>query len=78
MSAPARITPYRDGPLIIRGPFTLTDQDGTVVEISQDTIALCRCGQSQRKPFCDGTHNAINFRADSRPQDWRAARDADL
>jgi CDGSH-type Zn-finger protein len=73
MTAPARITPYRDGPLLVRGPFTLTDQDGTTLETHQGTIALCRCGRSQRKPFCDGTHNAVGFRADSAPQDWRAA-----
>jgi len=73
MMRAARITPYRDGPLLVRGPFTLTDQDGSVIETHQQTVALCRCGRSQRKPFCDGTHNAINFRADSAPQDWRRA-----
>jgi CDGSH-type Zn-finger protein len=72
MSEPARITPYRDGPLLVRGPFTLTDQDGVEIETHQGTIALCRCGRSQRKPFCDGTHNAINFRAESAPQALRS------
>jgi CDGSH-type Zn-finger protein len=65
----ARITPYRDGPLLVRGPFTLTDQDGNEIEVLQRTIALCRCGRSRRKPFCDGMHKAVNWRAASAPQD---------
>ena len=58
-----RITPYRDGPYIIRGEFTITDQDGKEIDPHRDTIALCRCGRSQIRPFCDGTHKAIGFRA---------------
>ena len=68
MTRPARITPYRDGPLLVRGPFIITDQDGNDVDIHQATVALCRCGRSQRKPFCDGTHKAIRFRAGSAPE----------
>ncbi|HWI72988.1 MAG TPA: CDGSH iron-sulfur domain-containing protein [Baekduia sp.] len=64
----ARITPYRDGPLLVRGPFALTDQDGRAIEVHQDTIALCRCGRSRRKPFCDGTHKTTGFRAASGAQ----------
>ena len=65
MTRPARITPYRDGPLLVRGPFTMTDQDGQDIEVRQATVALCRCGRSRRKPFCDGMHKAIGFRAQS-------------
>ena len=61
----ATITPYRDGPLLVRGPFTLTDQDGNAIEVHQRTIALCRCGRSRRKPFCDGSHKIVRFRAPS-------------
>jgi CDGSH-type Zn-finger protein len=68
MTRPARITPYRDGPLLVRGPFIITDQDGNDVDIHQATVALCRCGRSRRKPFCDGTHKAIRFRAGSAPE----------
>ena len=64
----AMITPYRDGPLIVRGPFKLLDQEGNEVELHRRTIALCRCGRSRIKPFCDGTHKAIRFRADSAPE----------
>jgi CDGSH-type Zn-finger protein len=65
----AEITPYRDGPLIVRGPFTLRDQDGNDVEITRETVALCRCGKSRMRPFCDGTHKLIRFTAPSRPED---------
>ena len=59
------ITPYRDGPLLIRGPFTLRDQDGNDVTVDRDVVALCRCGKSRQKPFCDGTHKISGFRAES-------------
>jgi CDGSH-type Zn-finger protein len=59
------ITPYRDGPLLVRGPFRLTDQDGNEIEVRRETIALCRCGKSRMRPFCDGTHKVIRFSAPS-------------
>jgi release factor glutamine methyltransferase len=64
-SAPARVTPYRDGPYLLRGPFELTDQDGDPIPCTRQTIALCRCGRSQIRPFCDGTHRLVGFRAAS-------------
>ncbi len=63
----ARITPYPDGPYLIRGSFEVTDPEGRVIETRRKTIALCRCGASQTKPFCDGTHKAIGFKASGRP-----------
>ncbi len=65
------ITPYRDGPLLVRGPFKLTDQDGNVIEVGRKTVALCRCGKSRTRPFCDGTHQLIRFRAPSGLEDGR-------
>jgi CDGSH-type Zn-finger protein len=59
----ATITPYRDGPYILRGNFKLTDQDGNEIDRRRKTVALCRCGKSQIRPFCDGTHKLIGFRA---------------
>ncbi len=59
----ATITPYRDGPLIVRGPFRVVDEDGAEIELDRATIALCRCGMSARKPFCDGSHKLTGFRA---------------
>jgi CDGSH-type Zn-finger protein len=64
----ARITPYRDGPLLVRGTFTLTDQDGRDIDVPGSTVALCRCGRSRQKPFCDGMHKAVDWRAPSEAQ----------
>ncbi|MDQ3675812.1 MAG: CDGSH iron-sulfur domain-containing protein [Actinomycetota bacterium] len=61
----ARITAYRDGPLLVRGPFRLEDQDGNPIATRRETIALCRCGKSRTRPFCDGTHRLVGFRVPS-------------
>jgi CDGSH-type Zn-finger protein len=66
---PARITPYRDGPYIVRGNFVVTDQEGNEIDARRRTIALCRCGRSQMRPFCDGTHKLIGFRAPGGEED---------
>ncbi len=65
----AVITPYRDGPLLVRGPFRLTDQDGAEIVVDRTTVALCRCGKSRIRPFCDGSHKLVRFRAPSGPED---------
>ena len=59
------ITPYRDGPLLVRGPFRLVDQQGREIEAGRETVALCRCGKSRVRPFCDGTHKQVRFKAPS-------------
>jgi CDGSH-type Zn-finger protein len=61
----AVITPYRDGPLLVRGPFRLQDQDGREITVERETVALCRCGKSRMRPFCDGTHKLVRFSAPS-------------
>jgi CDGSH-type Zn-finger protein len=61
---PVTITPYPDGPLIIRGDFALVEVDGDALPQRRRTIALCRCGASTRKPFCDGSHRATGFVSD--------------
>ena len=63
--APTRITPYRNGPYLVRGPVTIVDQNGNEIELKRPVVALCRCGRSQIRPFCDGTHKAIGFQAES-------------
>ena len=63
MDHDATITPYPDGPYIVRGNFQLTDQAGNPIDPRRRTIALCRCGKSRIRPFCDGTHKLIGFRA---------------
>lgn len=67
MAVSARITPYANGPYLVRGDFEVTDQQGQVIETRRGTIALCRCGASRTKPFCDGTHKTIRFEAPSEP-----------
>ena len=57
------ITPYRDGPLLVRGRFELVDSDGNAIGRARNPVALCRCGKSRTRPFCDGTHKLIGFRA---------------
>jgi CDGSH-type Zn-finger protein len=71
--AGATITPYRDGPLIVRGDFRLVDQDGNDIDPGRATIALCRCGKSGIKPFCDGAHKRAGFSAPSAPSRPRPA-----
>lgn len=61
--APAVIVPYRDGPLLVRGDFVLRSPDGEEIDAGRRTVALCRCGRSASKPFCDGSHTAAQFRA---------------
>ena len=59
----ATIEPRTNGPLFVRGRIHIVDPDGTLLR--EDTrVALCRCGGSQNKPFCDGTHRRIGFRTD--------------
>jgi len=56
-----------NGPYRVTGPFTLIDADGSVYELPEgETVALCRCGASSTKPFCDKTHSRIGFAAAER------------
>lgn len=56
----------RDGPYRIEGDdvanVRILDHDGSVLTPKGKAIALCRCGASSTKPFCDGTHSKIGFR----------------
>ncbi|MEV8249406.1 CDGSH iron-sulfur domain-containing protein [Microbacterium sp. NPDC076768] len=58
------ITPYPDGPLLVRGDIDLRTASGEPIVTRRRTSALCRCGLSSIKPFCDGTHKASGFRTD--------------
>ncbi len=64
--APVTITPLENGPYLVKGPVTLRDADGAEYELDRATIALCRCGGSTSKPFCDGTHSKVGFAAAER------------
>jgi len=54
------ITGRENGPLLVKHLKRLTAADGSEIEV-KEVMALCRCGGSSNKPFCDGTHNAIGF-----------------
>ncbi len=57
------ITTRLNGPYLVKGPIRLVDADGNEFRVDRDVIALCRCGGSTTKPFCDGTHSKIGFQA---------------
>jgi len=50
-----------NGPYRVSGPFKLIDATGAEFALEGEVIALCRCGHSQNKPFCDGTHKTCDF-----------------
>jgi len=54
-----------NGPLLMRGEIDLRSSDGEPIGESRNNLVLCRCGVSAIKPFCDGTHKLINFKAQS-------------
>ncbi len=58
--AETTVEPRPDGPLFVRGRVRIVDADGRLIR--EDTrLALCRCGASENKPFCDGSHRRIGF-----------------
>ena len=62
--ADSKITVRNHGPLRIEGSFTIEDAEGKAFDLAGRTvISLCRCGQSENKPFCDGTHGRGGFQS---------------
>jgi len=58
------ITPSPNGPYLVRGEVKLFDSSGNPIELSgKPSIALCRCGHSENKPFCDGSHKRVGFQS---------------
>jgi 3-phenylpropionate/trans-cinnamate dioxygenase ferredoxin subunit len=53
----------QNGPLIVDGDATVTDWNGAAYAIQRRPFYLCRCGASTNKPFCDGTHSKVGFKA---------------
>ncbi len=57
-----RITVINSGSLRIEGDFEIVDQEGRIFGLAGRTrVTLCRCGQSNTKPFCDGSHKSCGF-----------------
>jgi CDGSH-type Zn-finger protein len=61
---PVTIVACTDGPLLVRGEIEIVSADGLPVPQHRKTIALCRCGASTIKPFCDGTHKLVGFKTE--------------
>jgi CDGSH-type Zn-finger protein len=58
----AKVTVVSNGPIRIEGDFSICDPEGREFGLAGRTlISLCRCGQSQNKPFCDGSHARTGF-----------------
>jgi CDGSH-type Zn-finger protein len=66
MAEHLKITALDNGPYLVKGPVVLLDAEGNEFRAERATVALCRCGRSANKPFCDGTHSKIGFRAADR------------
>jgi CDGSH-type Zn-finger protein len=58
---PVEIKVRDRGPYKVTGPIRLIDVHGNAFELPEGPIALCRCGHSQNKPFCDASHKAAGF-----------------
>jgi CDGSH-type Zn-finger protein len=65
MSEPLVIRCRENGPLVIEGPVIVTDHQGNAFPLppGKDKVALCRCGHSKTRPFCDGSHRSCGFQA---------------
>ncbi|TWT29570.1 Iron-binding zinc finger CDGSH type [Posidoniimonas corsicana] len=66
--ADVRIRVRPNGPFLVEGPIELFDSEGNAFELNPDkpAIALCRCGESKNRPFCDGAHKSCGFDSDER------------
>ncbi len=61
---PAIVTIRSNNSIHIEGDFTVVDADGKPFDLAGRTkIGLCRCGASENKPFCDGSHRKVNFQS---------------
>jgi len=67
------ITLAPDGPYIVKGLTSFASQKGSIK--TEETIALCRCGKSSNKPYCDGTHKEIGFSTDNNEPHLENKRD---
>ena len=65
MSTPVTIRLRENGPMVLQGVFKVTDHLGNefALPAGKEFIALCRCGASKNKPFCDGSHKQCGFQA---------------
>ncbi len=68
--AATKITASKNGPLRVEGEFSIHDAEGNAFGLAGRTqISLCRCGHSENKPFCDGSHKKVNFQSEVKARD---------
>jgi len=61
---PAKITINSNGSIRVEGDFEINDVEGKAFDLAgRNAIGLCRCGHSDNKPFCDGSHRKVNFQS---------------
>ena len=60
-SIEAKVELLKDGPLLVHGIIKVIGSDGSA-EVKDKTTAFCRCGASNNKPYCDGTHRKVEFK----------------
>ena len=62
--ADVRIQIRANGPFLVTGPIELVDHEGNPFDLTEkENVALCRCGASDNRPFCDGSHRECGFEA---------------
>ena len=59
MSTPVTARMCPGGPMLLRGATTVTDEEGVEHPVTRPVVAVCTCGKSGRRPWCDSTHKAI-------------------
>jgi len=69
MAEPILIRCRENGPYVIQLPVKIVDHLGNefMIPPGKENVALCRCGQSKNKPFCDGSHRECGFQAEPAP-----------
>ena len=69
MGEPLTIRCRENGPLVLPAQFKIVDHLGNEIPLplGKEVIALCRCGQSKNKPFCDGMHKQVGFQSGAAP-----------
>ena len=69
MSETVKITVRPNGPLRVEGSIVLSDANGKVWDLTgKPAVSLCRCGASEKRPFCDGSLNRIGFQCAASPE----------
>ncbi|HET9841181.1 MAG TPA: CDGSH iron-sulfur domain-containing protein [Nocardioides sp.] len=69
MSGSVRVRLCPDGPVLVRGAEVVLDEGGSEHRVTRPVVALCACGRSSLKPWCDGTHQVLGGRTGDRDDD---------